>query len=220
MAKRQEDRKQFGSRSKSYGPRVVGSKQTRRRILIICEGTETETQYFNGFKARVRPLKLEVEGLGKAPTTLVEKARGIKARVEAVTDGVDAVWCVFDRDNFGVGFTRAMSEAKEEGFQVAYSNPCFELWFVLHFEHPDEPLDCAACEALIEKHQQKRYQKADSKRFNDLLPLCEKACERAEKLHARHKERGHASGGGLDIGASNPITNVHALVSELRRNLT
>ena len=42
-------------------------------------------------------------------------------------------WCVFDRDDHPE-FDRAITDAESNGIRVAVSNPCIELWFMLHFE--------------------------------------------------------------------------------------
>lgn len=34
-------------------------------------------------------------------------------------------------------FKQAITEALENNVKVAFSNPCFELWIVLHFEYRD-----------------------------------------------------------------------------------
>jgi hypothetical protein len=42
------------------------------------------------------------------------------------------VWCVVDVDQFDI--TAAGHEAARHGIQLAVSNPCFELWLLLHHE--------------------------------------------------------------------------------------
>ena len=52
----------------------------------------------------------------------------------------DQVWAVFDRDehpNFGDAVVRC----KESGIGVARSDPCFELWLILHKRDYDRPCD-------------------------------------------------------------------------------
>ncbi len=46
----------------------------------------------------------------------------------------DSIWCVFDRDdNSNEVLLRAKQSAQKEGYHLAYSNPSFELWLLLHF---------------------------------------------------------------------------------------
>lgn len=49
-------------------------------------------------------------------------------------DERDVIWCVFDRDeNSDAALQKAKQVAMKEGYRLAYSNPSFELWFLLHF---------------------------------------------------------------------------------------
>lgn len=43
------------------------------------------------------------------------------------------VWVVFDKDD-NQDFDEAIALAKKEGLNVAWSNECFELWLLLHFQ--------------------------------------------------------------------------------------
>jgi len=45
----------------------------------------------------------------------------------------DTVWCVFDVDDHS-RLAEAVAQAEEFGFNVAISNPCFEVWLIWHFE--------------------------------------------------------------------------------------
>lgn len=44
------------------------------------------------------------------------------------------IWCMFDRDEHP-NFDRAIDLANRHGINLAISNPCIELWFILHFEN-------------------------------------------------------------------------------------
>jgi hypothetical protein len=46
----------------------------------------------------------------------------------------DEIWCVFD-DDHRPEVREAITRAERWGVGVAFSNPCIELWFVLHFDH-------------------------------------------------------------------------------------
>ena len=45
----------------------------------------------------------------------------------------DEIWCVFDIDEHA-NVRTAISNAKDSGIEVAVSNPCVELWLLLHVE--------------------------------------------------------------------------------------
>jgi hypothetical protein len=77
------------------------------------------------------------------PRTLVRIAKEYKNEAAAKAAGekddnlaYDSVWCVFDEDDHpAVG--EASEMARDNGIRLAISNPCIELWLLLHFsENP------------------------------------------------------------------------------------
>ncbi|MEC4985872.1 MAG: RloB family protein, partial [Oscillatoria sp. PMC 1076.18] len=116
--------------SRGYLPRKVNNREVKQRFLIVCEGTKTEINYFESF--RVPRTVIKVEGVGKNPSKVVNTAKELQEREDY---DYDQVWCVFDRDNWTPqDFNNAIADAEKKGFNVAYSNEAFELWYVLHFE--------------------------------------------------------------------------------------
>ncbi len=116
--------------SRGYADRKVETRELRQIFLIICEGEKTEPNYFRSFRVSTNVKEIDVRGFGYNPSKLVEKAKELKAEGD-----YDQVWCVFDRDDWPKqDFNNALANAKKEGFEVAYSNEAFELWYVLHFE--------------------------------------------------------------------------------------
>lgn len=51
-------------------------------------------------------------------------------------DEVDECWCVFDVEwpKNHPDLSQAVQLANDHGIHLAISNPCFELWLILHFE--------------------------------------------------------------------------------------
>ena len=48
---------------------------------------------------------------------------------------IDEVWIVMDRDSSPpYDFDNAIKSAEAKGYNVAWSNECFELWILLHFK--------------------------------------------------------------------------------------
>ena len=65
---------------------------------------------------------------------LVEEAkrdRSADRGRRTVNRSFDEVWCIFDRDDHH-RFDEATRVAKKAGIRTAISNPCFELWLILH----------------------------------------------------------------------------------------
>jgi hypothetical protein len=66
-------------------------------------------------------------------------------------DEYDGVWCVVDTDSFDI--QAAQTAAERLGVDLAISEPCFELWLLLHFTGHTAHVDngTAACR-LLKKH--------------------------------------------------------------------
>ena len=133
------------SRSFPRSPTLVGPGATRGpkvEIVIVCEGEKTEPQYFRDcveyFGAGT--VRLSIIAPAGVPMTLVKCA--IQERHELIEknrrskDSFDScfrVWAVFDRDAHP-NVTTAIALAQSYSIDVAFSNPCFELWPILHLQ--------------------------------------------------------------------------------------
>lgn len=53
---------------------------------------------------------------------------------------LDEIWGVFDKDEHS-DFDQAVHRCHEHGVRVARSNPCFEVWLILHFEDFHCPME-------------------------------------------------------------------------------
>lgn len=99
--------------------RRIGTKgKIRDRILIVCEGKETEPNYFAGF----RLTNVTVIGTGYNTESLVRKAIDLRDEAKKAREAYDQVWSVFDRDSFSSEvFNSAFILAKSSGINIAYS---------------------------------------------------------------------------------------------------
>ncbi|MDE0136893.1 MAG: RloB family protein [Acidimicrobiaceae bacterium] len=109
----------------------------RKQIYVFVEG-DTEKDYLEHWHRRFRAdVHVVIDDFRGSPRRLVEEAA--KQRKQDVRDErrsrgrvADEYWCVFDRDEHQ-DFDEAIAVAAASGITVAHSNPCFELWFILHF---------------------------------------------------------------------------------------
>ena len=120
----------------------------------------------------------------------------------------DEIWCVFDTDNH-VHLSQAIAEARQGGIKVAVSNPCFELWLVLHVQDQTAYIHRHAVQ-----HEAKRLGLSDGKRIaeaakNTFIARFQDARQRAQALDQLHA-------GNNSPGRSNPSTDVWRLVNRLR----
>lgn len=151
-----------------------GRERTLRpgHVLVVCGGQRTEPDYFRGF-ARARGARLKVKSKVDSPENLVGYAAAI-----FTPDEYDGVWCVVDADEFDIDAARVA--AARANVEVAVSEPCFELWLLLHFaDHRAHiPNGKAAC-ALLTKHVPGYAKKLDYSAFDKGVEM---AVERAEAL--------------------------------------
>jgi hypothetical protein len=129
------------SHGRPSGPprRRPSSDAVRLDLLVFVEGLRTEEHYFTGWHRRYRDrVNIEIDPFRGGPLQLVEKA--VEAKAGEVRDerkqrgrAHDQTWCVFDRDEHP-NIPEAFALADRHGIGVAFSNPCLELWFLLHFQ--------------------------------------------------------------------------------------
>ncbi|GLY49354.1 RloB family protein [Lentzea sp. NBRC 102530] len=122
-------------------------------------GECTEPAYFTGL-ARARGARVKVRSKTDSPKNLVKYAAGI-----FTSDEYDSVWCVVDVDDFDIEGARA--EAQRLGVELVVSEPCFELWLLLHFTDHRGHVDNgkAACK-LLAKHVPAYDKKLDYATFD------------------------------------------------------
>lgn len=188
-------------------------REPRRRILVLCEGEVTEPRYFKDLRIELRAslVEIEIEGHGEGPKTLVERAALRKkesdhhARKERDAYlAYDEIWCVFDVDEHAK-LADARQQARDNSIEVAISNPCFELWALLHFQPQTAYLERQAARSRLKTHLP-GYDK--DLPFARLHAGYREAVRRAAHLESRCEERG--------CPGDNPSTGVHRLTERIR----
>ena len=120
------------------------SRNPVRKIVIACEGSKTEPGYFEGIRKELRLRTLQIIILrhqGKTdPHSIIEQViekRQEMKQAQAWTKG-DSAWAVFDGDEHMeqsyANWKSAIDRANSQDIQLAITNPCFELWYLIHFQ--------------------------------------------------------------------------------------
>lgn len=199
---------------------IVESIETNKIILIVGEG-QTEKLYFESFPV----LTLTVEAIdlkGQSKLKLIESTTSI---IENSETKYDEVWCVFDMDvkqkekEFS-DFDNAITKGKSLGYNIAYSNDSFELWFYLHFNYTDQKNHRTFYYKFLGEQWNLNYEKNGkaytfckeiyTKLENDENSSQKKAIERAEKLFNKQPD--------LPFHQQNPVSLVYKLVNYLNDN--
>jgi len=136
-------------------------RRAASRILAVCCGN-TEKQYLDGMKRAARVVTLRAVVKVGSPEQLVGYAAKLRDRHP---DSYDEVWCVVDVDEFDI--TKALAAAARAGVSLAISDPCFEVWLILHFaDHSAHLVDYRAARTVLVKHVPDYDKQLDYPRFH------------------------------------------------------
>lgn len=195
--------------SKSGLKRTTGNRSPKTTYRFYCEGSITETAYINGLKSHPSVksnahLKIDIAGENGVPRVLIEKA--IDHKTSEV--GVDHYWAVFDveQPSNHPDLPLARRLAEQHGINCAISNPCFEVWLLLHVKDVTGPMTSKSAAQAANGEQVCKGKSIDMQR---LLPNIENAAIRAAHLTEKHEKDGTA------FPNNNPSTNFNLLVERL-----
>ena len=190
--------------------------------LIVCEGIQTEPNYFKGLKKKINDKygnkvdvlipEIDIKGTGRNTTDLVNYTNKF---VNYANKKYGQVWVVFDKDDYNnEQFDKAI---KMCDYNVAWSNPNFELWLLSHLKRVTKYISKDEILKELEKEFKNNgfgeYQKNDNKIFekvtsNGKLENAIKNCEYMEEIN----KNGQAS-------KRNPMTKVYKIVDGLKEYL-
>lgn len=194
--------------------RKVATRRPRKTLVVFCEGERTEPEYLGALKRQpsvrdVAAVDLRIEtrhGGGSVPRALVGMA--IKARRKAMDEEaeIDEFWCVFDvewpRNHPGLG--EALQQAHMNGIKLAVSNPCFELWLILHFQDHGSWLDNSQARRLRRQLDRSVGKGLEAAKY---LPFTADAARRSAALERRHRQDGAV------FPQDNPSSGMHRLIA-------
>jgi hypothetical protein len=183
---------------------------------MVCEGTETEPNYFEELRIQFRiptaHMSILPSRLGTGPEKIVEYAER-KAREDG---SWDEVYCLFDRDDH-VHYQAALAKAcsldrrirnKHQVEPIRFtpipSVPCFELWFLQHFQDSSREEHRDSISRKLKVHIP-GYHKAWTDMYRRTGSRFGVAVARAEMLRKRKSETNN----------ENPSTEVDKLVLRL-----
>ncbi|KJS74885.1 MAG: hypothetical protein JM57_03370 [Comamonadaceae bacterium BICA1-1] len=203
--------------------RRAAVRQPYERLLIVCEGAQTEPQYLREIQQTFRLATAHVQVLhsqiGTEPQQVLEYALIVFKegdRERGVHAGeFDRIVVVFDRDEHKTYHAALAQAAAQSGkirndncaavpIDVVASVPCFELWLLLHFEDVHAPLHRHEALERLKMHLPS-YEKGSGGHWATALDRVELATQRAQRL----AKTATAHDG------TQPYTAMHELVSRL-----
>lgn len=189
--------------------RKLGHRKPRRRIVVFTEGAVTEPTYFLELGCSLGNVLISIQPNHGVPETLLKQAkqyiRDENRRFDSATK-TDSIWLVFDRDEHpNVGLV--LEQARSKQINVAYSNPCFELWLLIHLVDHDAYDNRVEVQKKLEDACPSYRRDRKFFKFNALAPYLSDAKNRAIKMISRRVDEGNPGG--------NPYTDVHLLLSAI-----
>lgn len=130
--------------------RESGFSEAEKFYILSFEGEKTEVTYFNDFRQseffnnsgriEIVPLKRE-ENTGTDPVSVKRLLKKTKANYGFKK--TDEFWLIIDRDDWETIHKKDFKQLvidcdKEDNFFLAMSNPCFEIWLIMHLKDISE----------------------------------------------------------------------------------
>ena len=189
--------------------RKAATRSPRRTVLAFCEGKRTEVDYLKALKRQpevrdIAAVAIEIDETvaGFDPLALVRKAAAAQKDAKDKMSEIDEVWCIFDveQPKRHSRLNDAVALARERGIQVAVSNPCFELWLMLHFQEQSAWLDTNDAKRQLKQHDGNEGKGLDGAMY---MPRRDEAVRRASSLAKRHE------GNGTNFPNDNPSSGMY-----------
>ena len=187
-----------------------------RLIVVASEDTYAVEQYFRRFRTRrVQFRVLPTEDGCSSPADVMARLDSYKDEFQIRED--DQLWVCFDTDHWvKPGHIQNLAETirlcKQKSYRLAISQPCFELWLLLHFVDvvPTGQLNCSEVVALL-RQVVGGYQKSQVHRLPIDSDKVLQAVSRAKAIDTT-----------VEPIPCSPTTRVYLLIEELlaRENIT
>ena len=171
-------------------------KEIRPTFFVFCEG-ETEKTYIEFLRSKYRiPIEIVVKTAGSGINSNFIK----NSKKKYTTHQKDKTFLIYDCDVKDI--TGKLLRINE--VQLLLSNPCFEIWYLLHFHNQTSEITSKKCvEKLYEHIANYKKGKLTEHIKTELNENQHNAIKRAKEL----------------TESKNPSTNIYVFVEELEKNI-
>ncbi|MCV6637142.1 RloB family protein [Candidatus Albibeggiatoa sp. nov. NOAA] len=197
---------------------ISAKKGDFKLYLVAAEGDKTEAIYFQAIKnlfknannssVHVEFIDRTQEDAGKSEPkyvhkTIIDMETWLQKKGYQITER-DELWIIVDVDDYDNrknSFETLMKACeKKTYFNMALSNPCFEIWLILHYEKADILQSFVISEKFMRKRpslcktrwkQLKTPNKSDKEIFESLFEQTPIAIERAKQLQPCKIDKQH-----------------------------
>lgn len=203
------------SRRKRPLERAAGRLRDATLFIVAAEGARTEKNYFEFKCFQSTRVQVKVLPAGEnepsSPEYVLQRLRKFQEDFQLAAG--DELWLVIDVDRWGdAKLSQVCREAAQGGYDIAVSNPCFEVWLALHQVEGEvlpNPASCEQISDILSATVPGGYKKTNPRNpKSDQFPieLANVAIERARALDVNPDERWPATTG----------TRVYRLVEKLK----
>lgn len=165
-------------------------KKLRKSIYVFTEGY-TERNYFsilNKKYNRTATVKVSIHPTSKQGRCLLNHALGkISTLSNTEKRNLGGVYIIFDKDSLeNDEIEGVLKDAKANNIDIGFSNSCFEVWFLAHFEKPNESHTkdrlYKKLEEYLDCEQYERNHKNDKELLTQLEDLVSIAMEKTSSM--------------------------------------
>ena len=196
--------------------RVRKVRKQKSKILIAAEGkNKTEKTYFSNFEDGKKTYNITyARGNNTDPLKLVKMLIKEIDELELDLQDDDVAYCIFDTDvdpNKNKIIEEAIQLARKNNIKIITSSPCFELWFLLHYDYTTANMDSEEVIKRLKEYYPK-YEK-NINIYPDIIKEIDLAIDRAKKLEKYQTDNNRRIG----TVEANPNTEVYKIVGYLMK---
>lgn len=196
--------------------RVRKVRKQKSKILIAAEGkNKTEKTYFSNFEDGKKTYNITyARGNNTDPLKLVKMLIKEIDELKLDLQDDDVAYCIFDTDvdpNKNKIIEEAIQLAKKNNIKIITSSPCFELWFLLHYDYTTANMDSEEVIKRLKEYYPK-YEK-NINIYPDIIKEIDLAIDRAKKLEKYQTDNNRRIG----TVEANPNTEVYKIVEYLMK---
>ena len=190
-------------------------EKTKPVYLVVCEGkNKTEKLYLNNYNKRCSDYILKLESSEDTdPESMLEICMYYIDKYDISTLDGDKVFCLMDLDNSKKKITLVKQLLSQyPDVQIITSNPCFEIWFLLHFTNKISSRTQNSVINELKKHI-KNYEKSKDV-YKCTKEIRENTMIALDRAYEKNKQYESSNINILDSNA-NPNTEVYKLIDLL-----
>ena len=196
--------------------RVRKVRKQKSKILIAAEGkNKTEKIYFSNFEDGKKSYNITyARGNNTDPLKLVKMLIKEIDELKLDLQDDDVAYCIFDTDvdpNKNKIIEEAIQLARKNNIKIITSSPCFELWFLLHYDYTTANMDSEEVIKRLKEYYPK-YEK-NINIYPDIIKEIDLAIDRAKKLEKYQTDNNRRIG----TVEANPNTEVYKIVEYLMK---